>query len=156
MGIYAKLNRNEVLRVYKELLDTFKLKQTDLWLSAGAALVIHGIREFTSDIDAGCRTDTLLKVSNQLNREPIPFQGSVMFCNEVSLQLPVEEWFTDFYSEDKTDINKLVFIDGVAVWDLDSLLEQKQRMLLLPNRSDEKLLQDVKDIRAISNKIHRN
>lgn len=150
MGIYAKMNREEVIRVYNSLIETFQLKKEDIWLSAGSALVIHGIREFTSDLDLGCRTETLLKVSKQLGRELLPFPTSVIFCKEVSLQLPVPEYYTDFHSEDELDKDKLVYIDGVGVYSLYDLLEQKQRMILLPKRSDEKLLQDVKDIRAIN------
>lgn len=150
MGIYAKMNREEVIRVYNELIQVFGLTKEDIWLSAGSALVIHGIREFTSDLDLGCRKTTLLKVAKHLGREPIPFPTSVIFCKEVSLQLPVPEYYTDFHSEDELDKDKLVYLDGVGVYSLYDLLEQKQRMILLPRRSDEKLLQDVKDIRAIN------
>lgn len=150
MGVYSKLNRDEVIRVYNEILDNFDLTNKDIWLSSGSALVIHGLREYTSDLDMGCTFDTILKVSYQLDREPIPFPGSILFCGEDSIQLAVPEYYTDFYTEGVKG-KQPILIEGVGVHGLQELLAQKKRMLLISNRSDEKRMQDIKDIHAICN-----
>ena len=91
-----------------------------------------------------------MKVSRKLNREPLPFPGSILFCGEVSIQLGVPEYYTDFYTEDVKG-KQPILIEGVGVHGLQELLAQKKRMLLISNRSDEKRMQDIKDIHAICN-----
>ena len=46
------MNKTDVIRRLKEL----NYDPTQYWLAAGAALVLWGLREVTSDIDLGCTT----------------------------------------------------------------------------------------------------
>lgn len=154
MGDLDKLDRNDVIQIYSTLLDTFELSNKDIWLSSGAALVMHGFREFTSDLDIGCTTATISKVSKKIRRKPVPFPQYVESGETKILKAP--EWQSDFHTEDKIDVNSLTYIENVCVYSLEELLEQKKRMLLIVNRSDVKLLQDLKDYRNISFKLKSN
>lgn len=154
MGVYSTLYRNDVIHHYELLLETFNLTNKDIWLSSGAAMVLHGLRTTTSDLDTGCSSAIFERISKQLKQKSIPFPDSVVFCKEESLSLPLEEYFTDFYTENNIKEEDLVLIDGVSCYSPTYLLEQKIRMLSLPGRKPTKLSQDRNDIFALRELIN--
>lgn len=46
------LNKQDIIREYNKVLKGLRLKSIDLWVDAGAACVLYGVRETTVDIDA--------------------------------------------------------------------------------------------------------
>ncbi|MFL0270095.1 hypothetical protein [Candidatus Clostridium radicumherbarum] len=47
------LNKSNIIDILKEL----NLPTKEYWTTSGAALVLHGVKETTKDIDLGCTTD---------------------------------------------------------------------------------------------------
>ena len=47
------LDRNDII----ERMSAFDYDRQRFWVSTGAAMVLHGVREFTHDIDIGCEHD---------------------------------------------------------------------------------------------------
>ncbi|MBL4938544.1 hypothetical protein JK636_22835 [Clostridium sp. YIM B02515] len=47
------LNKESIIKLVKDL----DLPPNEYWITSGAALVIHGVKENTADIDLGCTTN---------------------------------------------------------------------------------------------------
>jgi hypothetical protein len=93
-----------------DIVKSLPLSAESYWLVMGAALVMHGVREETDDIDIGCtheRFDLLLKSG---------------YCSSVSQsglrKIALTEHVTVYENFYKQNI---VYIDGIPVADLESI-----------------------------------
>ncbi|MFL0248684.1 hypothetical protein [Candidatus Clostridium stratigraminis] len=46
------LNKVDIVKIIKDM----KLPLSEYWITSGAGLVLHGVKETTRDIDLGCTT----------------------------------------------------------------------------------------------------
>lgn len=106
------LKREDILRIVGEL----DFMGPDCWLTAGAALVLQGVKETTHDVDVVCSTET----ADRLESRGVPFRRSefdqtrIFTVNEQVEAL--ENWFTD----------EVIAIDGVRVASVKSVRKQKE------------------------------
>jgi hypothetical protein len=116
------LNRVDILQRLKEL----KLPKDQYCVMTGAALVLHGVKETTRDIDIGCSDhlfDLLLQQGHKLQQIK-NYEGLIIDnCIEV---------FRNWQAE------KIVYIGGIPVADIYCIIKYKQ------NLAREKDLKDIK------------
>ena len=95
-----------------------------VWVGAGSALVMHGMRAHTQDVDAGCSSSTLLTIS-ALTHRPVEIIGPKQgYVSEAHL-IRFPEFDLDMHAEDTTTRANLVLVDGVWCYNYHALLQQK-------------------------------
>lgn len=118
------LNKMDILKKLKEL----KLPKDQYCVMTGAALVLHGIKEGTRDIDIGCSEQLfqqLLLRGYELQRLK-SFEGILIDgCIEI---------FGNWKAE------KIVYIDDIPVADINSIRKYKQGLAREKDLSDIKLI----------------
>ena len=121
------LNKNEIINIIKEL----NLKNEDYYVGSGSALVLHGIKEFTNDVDLAV-SDNLWNLYVKNGFLPNSNNENLMeISNNVEF---IKNWYVD----------EVVKIENFPVASLDSLIKQKR------NLGREK---DFRDIILIENFI---
>ena len=99
------------------------------WMVAGGAMVLHGIRSSTNDIDLGCTRS----LADQLEADGCPTirmsDGTRKICYAPDIEI-FEEWLCD----------RVVIVDGIPSISLPGLVQMKQQL------GREK---DLRDIRLI-------
>ena len=119
------MNKNDIINRLVDL----NFDKNGYWVLAGSAMVLHGIRPETHDIDMGCTKE----FADELEREGYPTvvmpDGTrrITYAEDVEI---FEDWIFD----------KVVSADGIPVISLDGLLEMKR------NLGREKDLRDVQMI----------
>lgn len=122
-------------KIYSTLRQT-GLDANNYWVVAGAAMVLHGVKECTRDIDLGCSR----VLANQLQRAGYETEvyedGSrrIQYCPDIEIY---EDWRAGEFE----------VIDGISVVSLDGIIMMKQRL------GREK---DMEDIRLICKYIEMN
>jgi hypothetical protein len=125
--------KEEIKMLYKEdiikILKDMDLPLSEYWITSGAALVIHGVKETTNDIDLGCNTSLVEHfIKKRCNYRVVEDNSRIVQVND-TIEI-LENWFVD----------EIVFIDGLPVGSLESIRKQKAEL------GREK---DIKDIRLI-------
>lgn len=129
------LTRQDLIATYQRLLKDTKLEPKDIWVGAGGASLMHGLRETTNDIDAGCYLDTLHHVADKLH-VPIHIYGRAQgYLKDGTKLIHLEKYVTDLHEESR-EPEELVMIEGVNVYSLESLLAMKLQ-LNRPKDQDE-------------------
>lgn len=123
--------------LYKEnIIKTLKdmdLPLSEYWITSGAALVIHGVKESTNDIDLGCTTKLAEHFLEKGCKYRVVEDNSRIIAINDTIEI-LENWFVD----------EIEVIDGFPVGSLESIKKQKAEL------GREK---DVKDIRIIDEYI---
>lgn len=138
------MNKEQILIEYNKFLDRFKLKPEEFILGAGGALLFHGLRETTDDMDTA--------ISNGLFDE-------LLSTKKYKLHYFGE---TEILAYNKhIDLHRLLFkpdtviIDGVCCYSLEELLRQKQSLNRPKDQEDIRklkiLISKKKDKPAYSN-----
>lgn len=107
----------------------------EYWITAGAGLVLHGVKPETKDIDMGCSSllaETLIQKGATWHRLE---DGTIRIEIDGSVEMFVD-WFVD----------EIIQIEGVSVASLDSIRKQKAEL----NRE-----KDWEDIRLIDQFVHK-
>jgi hypothetical protein len=123
--------------LYKEsiikIITDMNLPLNEYWITSGAGLVIHGVKENTKDIDLGCTTNLFeyfLEKGYTCRVEKDNLR-IVEINNSIEL---IENWFVD----------KIEFVEGLPIGSLESIKKQKVKL----GRS-----KDIKDIKMINEYI---
>lgn len=119
------LYKENIIKIMKDL----DLPLNEYWITSGAALVIHGVKETTTDIDLGCGSNLweyLLQKGYEFRVEED--SSKIMAIND-SVEI-IKDWFVD----------EIEFIDGLPIGSLESIKKQKSKL------GREK---DIKDIKMI-------
>ena len=104
------LHKKDILKILKEL----DLPISEFWITSGSALVMHGVREATNDIDLGCTTKLIeIFLEKDCEYRILQDDSRIVQINE-SIEL-LENWFVD----------EVVFIYGLPVGSLESIKRQK-------------------------------
>jgi hypothetical protein len=117
--------------LYKEdiirILEKMDLPINEYWITSGAALVIHGVKESTNDIDLGCTTNLFEQFLKKECKWRVG-NGNLRIVEINDTIEMLENWFVD----------EIVFIDGLPVGSLESIKKQKFEL------GREKDLKDIK------------
>lgn len=101
------------------------------WITSGAALVIHGVKETTRDIDLGCTTEL---VENFLKKgckfRVVEDKSRIVEVND-NIEI-LENWF----------VEKVEFIDELPVGTLESIKKQKAELGREKDMKDIKLIDE--------------
>lgn len=124
------LYKENIIQIIKEM----ELPLHDYWISAGAGLVIHGVKESTSDIDLGCTPNLFEQYIKNGYKYQLLKNGIRCISINEKVEL-LENWL----------VNKIEIIDGLPVACLESIKEQKRKL------GREK---DINDIILIEKYLH--
>ena len=121
------MDRNEIIAKFNE----FPYDRGDYWLVAGGAMVMHGIKPHTKDIDLGCTVE----MADRLESDGVPHKltrrGKRWFEFGGGIEI-FEDWLCD----------TTVTIDGFRVVSLQGLIEMKREL------GREKDLRDIELIES--------
>ncbi|MCQ4922129.1 hypothetical protein NE686_03455 [Tissierella carlieri] len=123
------LHKEDIIKVLRNM----NLPLGEYWITSGAGLVIHGVKEATRDIDLGCTTNLVEQYLRKGCKYRVADDNSKIV--EVSDKIEMlENWFVD----------EIELIDGLPVGSLESIKKQKSEL------GREK---DINDIRLIDEYI---
>ena len=99
------------------LLRQAAFDKNEYWVTSGAAMVLHGIRETTRDIDLGCTSPMADRLERQGYDTEVLRDGSrkIVFSETIEI---FENWI-----EDHT-----VILDGLPVVSLDGIIQMKEKL----------------------------
>ncbi len=123
------LGKEDIINILKNM----ELPLNEYWITAGAGLVIHGVKETTRDIDLGCTTHLVELFLKKGCKYIVEKDNTRIVQINDTIEI-LENWFVD----------EIVVIDGLPVGSLESIKKQKVQL------GREK---DIKDIRLIDDYI---
>lgn len=135
----TKLTRDEVIRETQMFIQRNGLTHTPIVLGYGAALVMHGLRESTSDLDFDV-TLNVMAFLRMKHKAPI-ISGLVGMCSQIS---PIISIHPALWGD-----QEIVMVDGVLCYTLETLRKHKAFLRDHPLRMPHKQSQDILDIAAI-------
>jgi len=120
------LDRNQVIAA----LNRAGLDANHYWVVAGAAMVLHGVKEYTRDIDLGCDTEMADKLQDMGRKTVVLENGSRRIEYDGCIEI-FENWREGCVER----------IDSLPVVSLEGIILMKKRL------GREKDLQDIQLIR---------
>ena len=123
-------NKHSLLQRLKEL----SFPEEEYWVVAGGAMVLHGFRQYTRDIDLGCST---------LLADKLEQQGyGVSHCDDGTRRI--------LYSEDVEIFENWIggtveIINGVPVVSVDGLIQMKKQLGREKDLADVALIEKVRE-----------
>ncbi len=123
------LGKEDIVKILKNM----ELPLSEYWITSGAGLVIHGVKETTNDIDLGCTTNLVELFLKKGCKYKVEKDNSRIIQINDTIEI-LENWFVD----------EIVIIDGLPVGSLESIKKQKAQL------GREK---DIKDIKLIDDYI---
>jgi hypothetical protein len=114
----------------------YRLNQLDFnknryWVTTGAAMVMYGLKETTSDIDLGCDSQLM----NQLETEG--YQANILPDNTRRIVIePDIEIFENWGNGD------ILFIDSLPILSPESIIKVKKELGREKDKKDIKLLEE--------------
>lgn len=121
------MNKQEII----ENLSLLPYSRDDYWIITGAAMVLYGIREQTSDIDIGCTTSMANRLEQAGYSYKITESGNRWFKFDNTIEI-FENWLND----------TITVVDGIQVITVQGLIEMKQELGRQKDLEDIKLIQD--------------
>ncbi len=119
------LYKEDIIKILKEM----DLPLNQYWITSGAALVIHGVKDTTRDIDLGCTTELVeVFLKKGCKCKVVEDNSRIVEVND-NIEI-LENWV----------VEKIEFIDELPVGSLESIKKQKAEL------GREK---DIKDIKLI-------
>jgi len=118
-----------------EILERLKLlnyASSEYWVVAGSAMVLHGIRETTNDIDLGCTKALADALESSGCKTVVMDDGTrkIKVAEDVEI---FENWLFD----------DVVIIEGIPVISLKGLLEMKKRLGRAKDIEDIELIKEA-------------
>ena len=99
------------------LLNEAAFDRSEYWVTSGAAMVLHGIKETTRDIDLGCTT----QMADRLEREGYDVEvlrdGSRKIVFSCAIEI-FENWIED----------QVILLEGLPVVSMDGMIRMKERL----------------------------
>jgi len=130
------MNKKQIL----ESLEKYHLDPTQYIVLSGAAMVIHGIKEETNDIDISVTNELYHKLETKYQCELEKYdertQSNIYYIDHIL------NFGTNFYDE-----KKYVYIDGIRVQNIDGIIELKKKL----NRAKDQI-----DLLKIEEFLKRN
>ncbi|GCD10571.1 hypothetical protein [Clostridium tagluense] len=121
--------------LYKEdiikILKSMNLPLNEYWITSGAGLVLHGVKERTNDIDLGCTTRLIEHFLKKGCTYRLAEDNSrIMEIND-TIEI-LENWFVD----------EIEFIDALPVGSLASIKKQKSELGREKDITDIKMIEE--------------
>lgn len=129
------LKLDDIRRTLREISAASGVPIHEIWVSAGGAMVAHGLRSQTNDIDIGCSPHYFRVLAKHYGVVPVMLDGCGRIPPMQVLHLP--DLKCDVHEEFIIPERCLVEKHGIWVYSLEALLAQKRAL----NRA-----KDVKDI----------
>lgn len=133
-----KLDKNGIINQYKEFIKQSGVKPGDAIVGCGSAMVMHGLRKDTGDVDLDLRNEIdykrLLKEKGSVEQEGLT--GKYAEYSE----------YVDIHA---AEVGEVVMISGVPCYSLSELKKFKVFMATHPKRMKHKIEQDLEDVRQI-------
>ena len=106
----------------------------EYWVTSGAAMVLHGIKETTRDIDLGCTSQMADRLESKGYCVEVLHDGSrkIAFSEEIEI---FENWIED----------KVILLEGLPVVSMDGMIMMKEKL------GREKDLEDIRLIKKFRN-----
>ena len=99
------------------LLNEAAFDRSEYWVTSGAAMVLHGIKETTRDIDLGCTT----QMADRLEREGYAVEvlrdGSRKIVFSCAIEI-FENWIED----------QVILLEGLPVVSMDGMIRMKEKL----------------------------
>ena len=99
------------------LLNEAAFDRSEYWVTSGAAMVLHGIKETTRDIDLGCTT----QMADRLEREGYDVEvlrdGSRKIVFSCAIEI-FENWIKD----------QVILLEGLPVVSMDGMIRMKEKL----------------------------
>lgn len=107
------MNKNDIINRLEDL----NFDKSGYWVLAGSAMVLHGIRSQTHDIDMGCTKEFADELEMQGYPTILMPDGTrrITYAEDVEI---FEDWIFD----------RVVFVDEIPVISLEGLLEMKRSL----------------------------
>jgi len=107
------LNKNSIIKMLNDL----NLPPSEYWITSGSALVMHGVKQYTKDIDLGC-TNSLWDffLQNGHMFKVGKDNSKIMQINEYV------EVIKEYYVEE------IEFVEGLPTGSLKSIKKQKESL----------------------------
>lgn len=123
LGEFRMLDKESIIKIIKDL----DLTQNEYWITSGAALVIHGIKDSTTDIDLGCTTKLWEYFLQRGYTYRVEEDNSKIMLINDSVEI-IKDWFVD----------EIEYINGLPIGSLESIKKQKAKL------GREKDIRDIK------------
>lgn len=122
------MNKNDIIN----RLENVNFDETGYWVLAGSAMVLHGVRPETHDIDLGCTKEVADELEKQGYPTVVMSDGTrrITYAEDVEI---FEDWIFD----------KVVFVEGIPVISLEGLLEMKRNLGREKDLRDIRLIEEV-------------
>lgn len=126
-GVIKMLGKEDIVKILKNM----ELPLSEYWITSGAGLVIHGVKETTNDIDLGCTTNLVELFLKKACKYTVEKDNSRIVQINDTIEI-LENWFVD----------EIVIIDGLPVGSLESIKKQKAQLGREKDIRDIKLIDD--------------
>ncbi len=126
-GVIKMLGKEDIVKILKNM----ELPLSEYWITSGAGLVIHGVKETTNDIDLGCTTNLVELFLEKGCKYTVEKDNSRIVQINDTIEI-LENWFVD----------EIVIIDGLPVGSLESIKKQKAQLVRDKDIKDIKLIDD--------------
>ncbi|MBR6522206.1 MAG: hypothetical protein IKT47_06025 [Oscillospiraceae bacterium] len=105
---------------------------SEYWVVAGSAMVMHGLRETTNDIDLGCTKALADVLESRGYKADMLADGTrkILVAEDVEI---FEGWLFD----------DVVTVEGISVISLKGLLEMKKRLGRAKDTKDVELIEEA-------------
>lgn len=112
-------------------LEQSNLDKNEYWVLAGSAMVLHGVRKETSDIDLGCTREYVDKLEKQGYLTAVMPDGTRQITYDKDVEI-FEDWIFD----------KVILVEGIPVISLNGLLEMKRSLGRKKDEQDILLIEE--------------
>lgn len=133
------MNALEFARAYFNFCGDIGERPEHVIVSAGGALLMLGLRDDTDDLDLDVRQIVYAAQSTRLghSRQRRSSHGTYLdYSDQISLHVTP--------SHIRTQV-----VNGVTLYSINDLINQKEKLAHAPDRKPEKAEQDLKDIEAL-------
>ena len=112
-----------------QIVENFDFPRDHYWVTAGAALVLHGVKHSTSDIDIGC-TSALFEALIKRGHPTKQMSDGTRTIELAHVEL-LEEWRVD----------QIVYLRTIPVASLDDIIRQKRELGRAKDQADILLIE---------------
>lgn len=151
MSAFAAMTRDEVIEKYLAMVTKYNLKDGELWLGGGSAMIMYGLRDTTMDLDAGAHKKVFEAMAKKAKAEILVFNKSDGFLHDDTRLFALTDYYTDVHLEPDTEMNDINEIDGVWCYTPEKLMWQKQLLAKVLKRE-----KDFKDIERLREYMQSN
>ena len=153
MSTFPPMTRQEVINKYKDLITTYRIPNAKIWLGGGSAMIMHGLRETTQDLDAGVGGLWFDLLAKKADAEIKVYNITDGYLHDGTRMYTLSEFCADVHLEQSVHRSNLVEIDGVWCYNLNTLLDQKG--LLAKRLGRDKDFRDIEALHRVIALAHR-